>query len=109
VLAVSFISLGFRAGLVVALSIPLVLAITFMVMEYMGISLQRISLGALIIALGLLVDDAMIAVEMMVARLEAGDTLRKAATAVYTHTAFPMLTGTLVTVAGFIPIGLNSS
>jgi len=109
VLAVSFISLGVRAGLVVALSIPLVLAITFVVMEYMGISLQRISLGALIIALGLLVDDAMIAVEMMVARLEAGDTLRKAATAVYTHTAFPMLTGTLVTVAGFIPIGLNSS
>ena len=71
--------------------------------------MQRISLGALIIALGLLVDDAMIAVEMMVARLEAGDDLRKAATAVYTSTAFPMLTGTLVTVAGFIPIGLNNS
>ncbi|RVD32079.1 efflux RND transporter permease subunit, partial [Mesorhizobium sp. M8A.F.Ca.ET.023.02.2.1] len=84
-------------------------AITFTVMEYLGISLQRISLGALIIALGLLVDDAMIAVEMMVARLEVGDTLRKAATYVYTSTAFPMLTGTLVTVAGFIPIGLNSS
>jgi multidrug efflux pump subunit AcrB len=66
-----------RAGFVVALSIPLVLAITFMVMEYLGISLQRISLGALIIALGLLVDDAMIAVEMMVARLEAGDNLRR--------------------------------
>ncbi|TIT65603.1 MAG: efflux RND transporter permease subunit, partial [Mesorhizobium sp.] len=109
VLAVSFISLGMRAGFVVALSIPLVLAITFTVMEYLGISLQRISLGALIIALGLLVDDAMIAVEMMVARLEVGDTLRKAATYVYTSTAFPMLTGTLVTVAGFIPIGLNSS
>ncbi|QCI66899.1 efflux RND transporter permease subunit [Phreatobacter stygius] len=109
VLAVSFISLGFRAGFVVALSIPLVLAITFLVMAYLGISLQRISLGALIIALGLLVDDAMIAVEMMVARLEAGDTLRKAATFVYTSTAFPMLTGTLVTVAGFIPIGLNNS
>jgi multidrug efflux pump subunit AcrB len=109
VLAVSFVSLGLRAGFVVALSIPLVLAITFMVMEYLGISLQRISLGALIIALGLLVDDAMIAVEMMVARLEAGDPLRKAATCVYTSTAFPMLTGTLVTVAGFIPIGLNSS
>ena len=74
-----------------------------------GISLQRISLGALIIALGLLVDDAMIAVEMMVARLEVGDDLRKAATYVYTSTAFPMLTGTLVTVAGFIPIGLNTS
>jgi len=109
VLAVSFISLGLRAGFVVALSIPLVLAITFMVMAYLGISLQRISLGALIIALGLLVDDAMIAVEMMVARLEVGDNLRKAATYVYTSTAFPMLTGTLVTVAGFIPIGLNTS
>ncbi len=109
VLAVSFISLGMRAGLVVALSIPLVLAITFLVMAYLGISLQRISLGALIIALGLLVDDAMIAVEMMVARLEVGDTLRRAATHVYVSTAFPMLTGTLVTVAGFIPIGLNSS
>ncbi|CDZ40613.1 Acriflavin resistance protein [Neorhizobium galegae bv. officinalis] len=109
VLAISFISLGLRAGLVVAISIPLVLAITFVVMEYTGISLQRISLGALIIALGLLVDDAMIAVEMMVARLESGDDLRKAATHVYTSTAFPMLTGTLVTVAGFIPIGLNNS
>ena len=109
VLVVSFISLGMRAGLVVALAIPLVLAITFLVMAYLGISLQRISLGALIIALGLLVDDAMIAVEMMVARLELGDSLQKAATYVYTSTAFPMLTGTLVTVAGFIPIGLNSS
>ncbi|TWD46082.1 multidrug efflux pump subunit AcrB [Agrobacterium vitis] len=109
VLAISFISLGFRAGLVVAISIPLVLAITFMVMQYSGISLQRISLGALIIALGLLVDDAMIAVEMMVARLEAGDTLRKAATHVYTSTAFPMLTGTLVTVASFLPIAFNDS
>lgn len=109
VLAVSFISLGVRAGLVVSLSIPLVLAITFLVMSYMGISLQRVSLGALIISLGLLVDDAMIAVEMMVARLEAGDPINKAATYVYTHTAFPMLTGTLVTIAGFIPIGLNTS
>ncbi|HSX73915.1 MAG TPA: efflux RND transporter permease subunit [Shinella sp.] len=109
VLAVSFVSLGIRAGLVVALSIPLTLAITFVFMYYDGISLQRISLGALIIALGLLVDDAMIAVEMMVARLEMGDSLRKAATYVYTSTAFPMLTGTLVTVAGFIPIGLNNS
>ena len=109
VLAISFVSLGMRAGLVVAISIPLVLAITFLVMAYTGISLQRISLGALIIALCLLVDDAMIAVEMMVARLEVGDSLRKAATYVYTSTAFPMLTGTLVTVAGFIPIGLNSS
>ena len=76
-LAISFISLGMRAGLVVAISIPLVLAITFLVMDYSGISLQRISLGALIIALGLLVDDAMIAVEMMVARLEVGDTSRR--------------------------------
>ncbi|EHK79363.1 AcrB/AcrD/AcrF family protein [Sinorhizobium meliloti CCNWSX0020] len=109
VLAISFISLGFRAGLVVAIAIPLVLAITFMVMLYTGISLQRISLGALIIALGLLVDDAMIAVEMMVARLEMGDSLRKAATYVYTSTAFPMLTGTLVTVAGFIPVAFNKS
>ncbi|TLX04358.1 efflux RND transporter permease subunit [Rhizobium sp. MHM7A] len=109
VLVISFISLGLRAGMVVAISIPLVLAITFVVMGYSGISLQRISLGALIIALGLLVDDAMIAVEMMVARLEAGDDLRKAATHVYTSTAFPMLTGTLVTVAGFIPVGLNNS
>ena len=109
VLGISFLSLGLRAGLVVAIAIPLVLAITFVVMAYTGISLQRISLGALIIALGLLVDDAMIAVEMMVARLEVGDPLEKAATHVYTSTAFPMLTGTLVTVAGFIPIGLNSS
>ncbi|WP_425350267.1 efflux RND transporter permease subunit [Phyllobacterium phragmitis] len=109
VLAVSFISLGVRAGFVVSLSIPLVLAITFLTMSYLDISLQRVSLGALIIALGLLVDDAMIAVEMMVARLERGDPLNKAATYVYTHTAFPMLTGTLVTIAGFMPIGLNSS
>ena len=109
VLGISFLSLGVRAGLVVAIAIPLVLAITFVVMAYLGISLQRISLGALIIALGLLVDDAMIAVEMMVARLELGDPLEKAATHVYTSTAFPMLTGTLVTVSGFIPIGLNSS
>jgi multidrug efflux pump subunit AcrB len=109
VLAISFISLGLRAGLVVAVAIPLVLAITFVVMLYFDISLQRISLGALIIALGLLVDDAMIAVEMMVARLEMGDDLKKAATYVYTSTAFPMLTGTLVTVAGFIPVAFNKS
>jgi multidrug efflux pump len=109
VLIVSFVSLGMRAGMVVAVSIPLVLAITFVVMEYWGITLQRISLGALIIALGLLVDDAMIAVEMMVARLEVGDPLEKAASHVYTSTAFPMLTGTLVTVAGFIPIAFNGS
>ncbi len=96
-------------GLVVAISIPLVLAGTFLFMEYSGVTLQRISLGALIIALGLLVDDAMISVEMMVARREEGDTLEKAATFAYTSTAFPMLTGTLVTVAGFVPIGLNGS
>jgi multidrug efflux pump subunit AcrB len=109
VLAVSFLSLGLRAGLVVSCSIPLVLAIVFVAMQYQGISLQRISLGALIIALGLLVDDAMITVEMMVSRLEAGDKLRDAATFAYSSTAFPMLTGTLVTVAGFIPIGFNNS
>ena len=109
VLVVSFLSLGLRAGLVVAVAIPLVLAGTFVFMEYSGITLQRISLGALIIALGLLVDDAMISVEMMVARREAGDSLEKAATFAYTSTAFPMLTGTLVTVAGFVPIGLNGS
>ena len=109
VLAISLLSLGLRAGLVVALSIPLVLAIVFVVLDYFGITLQRISLGALIIALGLLVDDAMITTEMMVSRLEHGDTLRKAATFAYTSTAFPMLTGTLVTVAGFIPIGFNGS
>ncbi|MGO9172644.1 MAG: efflux RND transporter permease subunit [Rhodomicrobium sp.] len=109
VLAVSFFSLGLRAGLVVSFSIPLVLAIVFVAMHMEGISLQRISLGGLIIALGLLVDDAMITVEMMISRLEAGDNLKDAATFAYHSTAFPMLTGTLVTVAGFIPIGLNGS
>ena len=109
VLAVSFVSLGIRAGLVVACSIPLVLAMVFVFMEYSGITMQRISLGALIIALGLLVDDAMITVEVMVTRLELGDTKEQAATFAYTSTAFPMLTGTLVTVAGFVPIGLNGS
>lgn len=109
VLAVSFVSLGVRAGLVVSLSIPLVLAMTFVILDIMGITLQRISLGALIIALGLLVDDAMIAIETMISRLEVGDSLAKAASYAWTSIAFPMLTGTLVTVAGFIPIGLNSS
>lgn len=109
VLLVSFLSLGMRAGLVVACSIPLVLAMVFLFMSYSGITLQRISLGALIIALGLLVDDAMITVEMMIKRIEVGDSLSKAATYAYTSTAFPMLTGTLVTVAGFVPIGLNAS
>jgi multidrug efflux pump len=109
VLLVSFISLGVRAGLVVAISIPLVLAVVFIILDISGISLQRVSLGALIIALGLLVDDAMITVEMMVARLEAGDSKDAAATYAYNSTAFPMLTGTVVTVAGFLPIGFNSS
>ncbi|MDW5537664.1 efflux RND transporter permease subunit [Azospirillum lipoferum] len=109
VLAVSFVSLGTRAGAVVACSIPLVLAIVFVAMEILGIDLQRVSLGALIIALGLLVDDAMITVESMVTRLERGDSKEKAATFAYTSTAFPMLTGTLVTVAGFVPIGFARS
>jgi multidrug efflux pump subunit AcrB len=109
VLIVSFVSLGVRAGLVVSISIPLVLAITFVVLNAMGVTLQRISLGALIIALGLLVDDAMITVEMMVSRLEAGENRIAAATYAFTSTAFPMLTGTLVTVAGFLPIGFNGS
>ncbi|WP_028709779.1 efflux RND transporter permease subunit [Paracoccus pantotrophus] len=109
VLLVSFVSLGLRAGFVVTLTIPLVLAITFIVMDIYGITLQRISLGALIIALGLLVDDAMIAIETMISRLEVGDSLERAASHAWSSIAFPMLTGTLVTVAGFIPIGLNSS
>ncbi|WCY18024.1 triclosan efflux RND transporter permease subunit TriC [Pseudomonas aeruginosa] len=109
VLIVSFVSLGLRAGLVVACSIPLVLAMVFVFMEYTDITMQRVSLGALIIALGLLVDDAMITVEMMITRLELGDSLHDSATYAYTSTAFPMLTGTLVTVAGFVPIGLNAS
>jgi multidrug efflux pump len=109
VLAVSFISLGLRAGTVVAFSIPLVLAATFVAMDYFSIDLQRVSLGALIIALGLLVDDAMITVEMMVTKLEEGFGKFEAATFAYTSTAFPMLTGTLVTVAGFIPIGFAKS
>jgi multidrug efflux pump subunit AcrB len=109
VLAVSLLSLGLRAGAVVALAIPLVLAAVFVAMEVFGIDLQRISLGALIIALGLLVDDAMITVEMMVTRLEHGDDKEHAASFAYTSTAFPMLTGTLVTVAGFVPIGFARS
>lgn len=109
VLIVSFISLGFRAGFVVTLTIPLVLAITFVILDLYGITLQRISLGALIIALGLLVDDAMIAIETMISRLEIGESLSSAASYAWTSIAFPMLTGTLVTVAGFIPIGLNNS
>nr|WP_267874182.1 efflux RND transporter permease subunit [Telluria aromaticivorans] len=109
VLAVSFFSLGVRPGLVVALCIPLVLASTFLVMYLMGIELQRISLGALIIALGLLVDDAIIAVEMMQLKLEQGWDKFRAATYAYTATAFPMLTGTLITAAGFLPVGFAKS
>ena len=109
VLVVSLLALGWRAGLVVALTIPLVLSATFFVMYLMGIDLHRISLGALIIALGLLVDDAMIAVEMMDRKLEEGFEKVAAATFAYTSTAFPMLTGTLITVAGFIPVGFAQS
>jgi multidrug efflux pump subunit AcrB len=109
ILGVSLVSLGLRAGAVVALAIPLVLAAVFMAMMFLGIDLQRISLGALIIALGLLVDDAMITVETMVTRLEHGDDNEHAATFAYTSTAFPMLSGTLVTIAGFVPIGFARS
>ncbi len=109
VLAVSFLFLGFRTGLVVALSIPIVLAVTFLLMKPAGVDLQRISLGALIIALGLLVDDAIIAVEMMVVKMEQGWEKSKAAAFAYTSTAFPMLTGTLITAAGFLPVGFAKS
>jgi len=119
VLAVSFVSLGLhtkpklrldvRPGLVVALTIPLVLAVTFLFMRMLDIDLHKISLGALIIALGLLVDDAIIAVEMMVRKMEEGMSRFDAATFAYTSTAMPMLTGTLITVAGFVPIGLAKS
>ncbi|WP_300330236.1 efflux RND transporter permease subunit [Accumulibacter sp.] len=109
VLAVSFLSLGMRTGAVVALSIPLVLAISFLLMAAFGIDLQRISLGALVIALGLLVDDAIIAVEMMVVKMEQGWDRFRAATFAYTSTAFPMLTGTLITAIGFMPVGLAKS
>jgi multidrug efflux pump len=109
VMAVSFVSLGKRAGLVVSLSIPLVLAMTFTGMVIFGIDLQRVSLGALIIALGLLVDDAMIIVESMAVRMERGLHGLKAAGHAYLTTASPMLTGTLITAAGFMPVGLAKS
>lgn len=109
VLAVSFLFLGFRTGIVVAVSVPLVLGLVAIIMYANGWSLDRISLGALIIALGLLVDDAIIAVEMMVVKLEEGWDRLSAATAAYSSTAFPMLTGTLVTVAGFMPVGFAKS
>jgi len=119
VLAVSFVSLGlhfkprfrldWRPGLVVAITIPLVLAITFVTMYYWGVGLHKISLGSLIIALGLLVDDAIIAVEMMVRKLEEGYDKVRAATFAYEATAMPMLTGTLITAVGFLPIGMARS
>ena len=109
VLFVSFVALGWRTGIVVALSVPLVLAIVFVVMSAMSIDLHRITLGALIIALGLLVDDAIIAVEMMVVKMEQGWDRVKAASFAWESTAFPMLTGTLVTAAGFLPIGFANS
>ena len=126
VLAVSFIALGFhrrpgvhplykrwyidmRPGLVVGITIPLVLAVTFLAMNYLGIGLHKISLGSLIIALGLLVDDAIIAVEMMVRKMEEGYDKVRAATFAYEVTAMPMLTGTLITAAGFLPIGMARS
>ncbi len=126
VLAVSFIALGFhrrpgqhplwkryyidmRPGLVVGITIPLVLAVTFLAMSYFGIGLHKISLGSLIIALGLLVDDAIIAVEMMVRKMEEGYDKVRAATFAYEITAMPMLTGTLITAVGFLPIGLAQS
>ena len=109
VLVVSFISIGWRSGLVIAITIPLVLAATFAIMYEIGIDLQRISLGALIIALGLLVDDAMIVVEMMERKLEEGLHKVDAASFAYSSTAFPMLSGTLITTAGFIPVGFAAS
>ena len=109
VLVVSFISLGWRTGIVVALSVPLVLAITMVVMNMIGMNLDRISLGALILALGLLVDDAIIAVEMMAVKMAEGWDRVAAATFAWRSTAFPMLSGTLITVAGFLPVGFNSS
>ncbi|MGA4446968.1 efflux RND transporter permease subunit [Ectopseudomonas chengduensis] len=109
VLAVSFFSLGVRTGLVVALVIPLVLAMTFAAMYYLGIGLHKISLGALVLGLGLLVDDAIIAVEMMAIKMEQGYDRFKAASFAWTSTAFPMLTGTLITAAGFLPIATAQS
>jgi multidrug efflux pump subunit AcrB len=109
VLAVGFLSLGWRTGIVVALSVPLVLAIVLLVMYASGLVLHRITLGALIIALGLLVDDAIITIEMMVVKMEQGWDRARAATFAWTSTAFPMLTGTLVTAAGFLPVGFARS
>jgi multidrug efflux pump subunit AcrB len=109
VLGVSFLALGVRAGLAVAVSIPLVMALTFLFMDITGIALQRVSLGALIIALTLMIDDTMVTVEIMTAKIEEGMERVKAAAFAYTATAFPMLAGTLVTIAGFIPVGFAQS
>ena len=109
VLAVSLLSLGLRTGIVVAITIPVVLAITFWLMYLFGVGLHKISLGALILALGLLVDDAIIAVEMMAAKIEQGWERSRAAAFAYTSTAMPMLSGTLVTAAGFLPIATAAS
>ena len=109
VLAVTFFSLGVRTGFVVALSIPLVLAATFLFMALFDVGLHKISLGALILSLGLLVDDAIIAVEMMAIKMEQGWDRMKAASFAYTSTAFPMLTGTIITAAGFLPIATAKS
>ncbi len=109
IMIVSFVSLGVRAGTVVALSIPLTLALVFPIMQIAGIDLQRISLGALIIALSLLVDNAMTTIDVMISRLAAGDTKERAATFAYDTLAFPMLTGTFVTAAAFVPIGFARS
>src|SRR5271165_1546445 len=109
IIAVSFVSLGFRAGTVVALSIPLTIALEFPIMQIAGIDLQRISLGALIIALSLLVDDAMTTIDVMTSRLKEGDSKERAATFAYETLAFPMLTGSFVTAAAFVPIGFARS
>ena len=109
VLLVSFFSLGLRTGLVVGVTIPLVLVMTFFVMHYFGIGLHKISLGALVLALGLLVDDAIIAVEMMATKMEQGYDRLRAASFAWESTAFPMLTGTLITAAGFLPIATAAS
>lgn len=109
VLLVSFLSLGVRTGIVVALSVPSVLAISLVIMNTMGMDLDRISLGALILSLGLLVDDAIIAVEMMAVKLEQGLSRVEAATFAWTSTAFPMLSGTIITAAGFLPVGFANS
>ncbi|RQS01934.1 MULTISPECIES: efflux RND transporter permease subunit [unclassified Burkholderia] len=109
VLVVSLVSLGLRTGMVVVITIPIVLAVTALCMHVFGIGLDKVSLGTLVLALGLLVDDAIIAVEMMAVKLEQGWSRARAAAFAYTSTAFPMLTGTLVTVSGFLPIALAKS